>query len=123
MSNFTEKMEIALQEIAQENGGRITFEQCQAFYNEHSSVLPSARSVISKVKQLGNIEYIPKQKVTKSGEPITKKSDIVADIATALDANLELIEGLSNSSKSALDNLLGIINVRLSDDDSEPVTE
>lgn len=116
MSNFTDKMTDQLRQIAADNGNKITFEQCQEFYNEHSSSLPSARSVISKIKQMDEgIEYIPKQAETKSGEPVVRKSDIVAGIAAAFEsAGLAVkegaLDGLTGSSKLALNELARLVN-------------
>lgn len=58
------------------------------------------RSVISKLAQLG--VYRAKQYLTKTGEPTQRKSELVEEIALALNCNLELLDSLEKVNKNVL---------------------
>ena len=56
------------------------------------------RSLIAKMVRMG-VTYATKQPVTKSGEPVVSKTDLVASIASVVTGNLE---GLEKAPKAAL---------------------
>lgn len=56
------------------------------------------RSVIAKITRM-ELPYARKQPVTKTGEPVESKLDIVAQIAMLVEGN---VEGLEKASKGAL---------------------
>lgn len=58
----------------------------------------TGRSVIAKINRMG-LTYQRKVAVTKSGLPIESKADIVAELATMVEGNLD---GLDKAPKPAL---------------------
>lgn len=96
MSNYTPSMEATLRE--KDNW---SYEDCESFASEHPEL--TTRSVIAKVKNMG-LEYTPRQTtaVTKTGEPVVRKSDIVAGISDAFGVSRETLEGLATGKKAAL---------------------
>ena len=60
------------------------------------------RSIISKLSSL-NL-YVRKEKVTKAGKPIVKKSELVIQVAEAL--GLEGLESLEKANKADLEKLV-----------------
>jgi len=58
------------------------------------------RSIISKLAQLG--VYRAKVYLTKTGEPTQLKSQLVEEIALALNCNLELLDSLEKVNKNVL---------------------
>ena len=57
----------------------------------------SLRSIIAKATREG--VYLKQEPTTKSGEPIVSKADLVAEIGTVVDGNLD---GLEKAPKAAL---------------------
>jgi hypothetical protein len=57
-----------------------------------------ARSIVAKIGRMG-LPYARKVAVSKTGEPVAHKRDIVAEIATVVKGNLD---GLENAPKAAL---------------------
>lgn len=93
MSAYTDKMVSALQSKEQ-----WTFADAEAFADEYSL---STRSVVSKIKSLG-IGYTPKPKTVSTAGPRIRKADIVAEIATALDVDIDSIAGLDKADMRSL---------------------
>ena len=58
------------------------------------------RSVTAKAVSMPDVEYTRKAPVSKTGDPVERKADIVNDIAAYVDAHD--IESLVKASKSAL---------------------
>ena len=58
----------------------------------------TARSVIAKAVRM-EIGYVAKTPTTKSGDPVTNKAALVADIASIVSGNLD---GLEKAPKAAL---------------------
>ena len=81
-----------------------TYADCVAFAEEHSGSDITARSVISKVKNLG-LEYEAKPAEIKSTMPQVRKADMVKGIAAALSVSYDAISGLAKADKKALDAL------------------
>jgi hypothetical protein len=80
MTNYTEALVNAMSAH-----GSFTYEQAVAFA-EANGLKP--RSVISKIKSMG-LPYTPKPvNVTKRGEPVVSKGEIVASIEAKLQAQL-----------------------------------
>ena len=65
----------------------------------------SQRSVIAKIKSMG-LPYAVKRPTRKDGSPVSRKADMVAAIAKALDADADELAGLEKATRSALDVLL-----------------
>lgn len=64
------------------------------------------RSIIAKAVRMG-VAYNRKQPTTKTGEPVEKKEDIVADIAAIVEATLD---GLEKAPKPALQAIRNYLN-------------
>ena len=62
----------------------------------------SYRSIVAKARTLDGVEYQRKAVTTKTGEPVEKKLDIVAEIAKIVEANLD---GLEVAPKGALQSI------------------
>jgi len=65
------------------------------------------RGVIAKVRSMG-LEYRKAEKVTKTGEPVATKEDIVTEIEKAL--GVTGLGSLSKAEKPALRRLLSAVN-------------
>lgn len=65
------------------------------------------RSIIAKAVRM-EIPYAKKKPLTKSGEPVTQKADLVDDISRFVAGNLD---GLEKASKPALQNILAAFTV------------
>ena len=64
------------------------------------------RSVIAKACSMDGVEYLPKEKVSKNGSEITRKSEIVERISKAIKANGQEMKGLEKATKSSLNLLM-----------------
>jgi len=64
----------------------------------------NARSVIAKLSREG--VYVTQPRVTKRGEPIIKKAELVSEIATILGVDEEQIATLEKATKADLNNLI-----------------
>ena len=61
------------------------------------------RSVIAKACSLEGVEYLPKERVSKNGSEITRKSEIVERISEALGKEMK---GLEKATKNSLNLLM-----------------
>ena len=64
------------------------------------------RSVIAKACNMEDVVYLPKEKVSKNGSEITRKSEIVERISKAVKASGQELKGLEKSTKSSLNLLM-----------------
>ena len=64
----------------------------------------NARSVIAKLSREG--VYVTQPRVTKRGEPIIKKAELVSEVATILGFDEESIATLEKATKADLQNLI-----------------
>lgn len=60
------------------------------------------RSVIASAGRTEDVEYIRKERVSKSGDPVRTKSDLVTEIAEATGVDVEALDGLDKATKTAL---------------------
>lgn len=99
MSIYTPDLVSALQDLALETG-EITYAQAVAFADKHGL---KPRSVIAKIKSMELI-YVPKPvNVTKRGEPVVRKSELVASIEAAVGV---AVPSLVKASKADLEALM-----------------
>ena len=98
MSKYTPQMEARLREKEV-----WTYADCAAFAEQFPEI--SARSVISKIKNMG-LTYEAKPAETKSSTPQVHKADMVKGIAAALNVSYDSIAGLAKADKRALDSLV-----------------
>ena len=64
------------------------------------------RSIIAKACSMEDVEYLPKERVSKNGSEITRKSELVERISKAVKANGQELKGLEKSTKSSLNLLM-----------------
>lgn len=96
MTAYTDTMVAEMTRI-----GSFNYDSATAFANENGV---SVRSVISKVHNLG-LQYTPREKAKATAAPRVRKADVVAGIASALNVNAEVLEGLSKADMASLQNL------------------
>lgn len=80
-----------------------TYDDAVIFADRHPSV--SVRSVISKIKSL-KLDYTAKPKAATAKTDKVRKSEIVADIAAALNIQADAISGLAKADAACLRVLL-----------------
>jgi hypothetical protein len=66
------------------------------------------RSIIAKMNRMG-VPYERKQPTTKTGEPVSKKVDVVAEIARLAGVSVASLDGLDKAPKLALTTLRGAL--------------
>ena len=96
-TNYTPEQETQLRELSP-----ITYDIAVELAESFGKKL---RSVIAKACSMEDVEYLPKEKVSKNGSEITRKSEIVERISKAIKANGQEMKGLEKATKSSL-NLL-----------------
>ena len=64
------------------------------------------RSVIAKACSMDGVKYLPKERVSKNGSEITRKSELVERITKAVKANGQEMKGLEKATKSSLNLLM-----------------
>jgi hypothetical protein len=95
--NYSKKMESQL--LAR---SPITYDIAQELADIFGKTL---RSVIAKSCSMEGVVYVARERVTKNGSDICRKSDLVDEITRAL-ATDEDLTGLTKATKSSLENLL-----------------
>ena len=63
------------------------------------------RSVVAKACSMESVVYVARERVSKNGSDICRKSDLVDEITKALGSDEDLT-GLTKATKSSLENLL-----------------
>lgn len=79
--------------------GPLDNESAQRFADEFGASVHSVRAVAVRNEDIG---YTRKPKVSKSGEAVETKADIVAEIATLCGVDAERLESLENATKDNL---------------------
>ena len=103
--NYTDEMVEAMVADYQANPTKDTVAKLASEFNK------STRSIVAKLVREG--VYKAQPRTTKTGAPVVRKSEIVAEIsATELGANLRLYHTLEKASKADLQNLLALIQAR-----------
>jgi len=97
---YTGAMEATLRNIANENDG-LDMALCNeiAAFPEFEKAGITGRSIIAKARSMG-LPYNKVERVTKTGQPVMKKDDIVQEIENLL--NVKGLDSLSKSEKPAL---------------------
>ena len=93
--NYTSKMEDEMRE-----NSPITYDVAVVLADKFGKKL---RSVIAKACSMHDVEYIAKERKTKSGETIVSKSALVSQISETLGVDLV---GLEKATKTSLETLL-----------------
>ena len=65
-----------------------------------------ARSIV-QICTRNNIPYAKKQRVSKTGKPVARKTELVAQIAKKYSLDVEQLDGLEKASKTSLEVLAG----------------
>ncbi len=97
--NYTSKMEAEMRE-----NSPITYDVAIVLADKFGKKL---RSVIAKACSMHDVEYVAKERRTKSGETIVSKSALVSQISETLGVDLV---GLEKATKTSLENLLEVIS-------------
>lgn len=98
-SNFTAAQEAMIVAASPLNLESATLLAKRPEMNKADGSERSYRSIVAKARTLDGVEYARKAVTTKTGEPVEKKLDIVAEIAKIVEANLD---GLEVAPKGAL---------------------
>ena len=100
--NYTSKMEAEIRE-----NSPITYDVAVILADKFGKKL---RSVIAKACSMQDVEYIAKERRTKTGEPIVSKKMIVSDIEDSLSLSSDSLVGLEKATKTSLETLLEAIS-------------
>lgn len=108
--NFTVAQENLIRKAAVDNGGVLNLAIAKELaampaMNDANGDERSYRSVVAKINRMlaeGDFTYERKGNVTKTGEPVTKKTDLVARIAAAANVTVAKLDGLDKATKGAL---------------------
>ena len=95
--NYTSKMEAEIREHSP-----ITYDVAVILAEKFGKTL---RSVVAKACSMESVVYVARERVSKNGSDICRKSDLVDEITRALGSDEDLT-GLSKATKSSLENLL-----------------
>jgi transposase-like protein len=98
MSNYTEEQRLQMVQDYVENPSRETVEALAEKYNK------TLKSIIGKLSREG--VYQRQSYKTKTGEDPVTKEELVSEIATGLEIDLERLPGLEKAPKQTLKNLL-----------------
>ena len=101
--NYTDEMVDAMVADYQDNPTKDTVAKLAAEFNK------STRSIVAKLVREG--VYKAQPRTTKTGTPVVRKSEIVAEIEVAVGA-IEGFPSLEKASKADLQNLLALIQAR-----------
>jgi hypothetical protein len=71
-----------------------------------------AASIVAKIARLG-LAYERKQPVTKTGEPVVKKTELVARIAELAGVNAATLDGMEKSPKDSLAALVEALGAQI----------
>lgn len=98
--NYTDEMVEAMVADYQDNPTKGTVEKLASKFNK------STRSIVAKLVREG--VYVAAPRVTKTGAPVIRKSEIVAQIQDALGVEFSTLE---KASKADLERLLAAVSV------------
>ena len=101
--NYTDEMVDAMVADYQDSPTKDTVAKLASEFNK------STRSIVAKLVREG--VYVAQPRVTKTGTPVVRKAEIVAEIQTELGAQAGL-PTLEKASKADLQNLLALIQAR-----------
>ena len=96
--NYTDEMVNAMTEQYQANPTRETVDSLAREFGK------TTRSIIAKLSREG--VYVAQPRTTKTGEPIVSKNEIVNDIASLLQVEVDDIASLEKATKIDLKNLM-----------------
>jgi hypothetical protein len=105
--NYSLAQEAVIRSVAAEKGGTLTFADCEAIADrvdmrDNDGNFRKPRSIVAKISRMADVAYQPKERVTKSGAPIERKDEIVAEIAKAAGVAVATLNGMEKSPKEAL---------------------
>lgn len=106
-SKYTPEMVAVIERVADEHGS-LNLDLCVEIASqplfEQAGI--TGRGIIAKARTMG-INYTRKPRLTKTGQPVIRKDEIVVKIETAL--GVEGLDSLSKAEKPALHKLLQAI--------------
>lgn len=65
------------------------------------------KAVIASAVRMEGVEYVRKARVSKTGDPVVTKEDLVKTIAEGLGLEVEALSGLDKATKTALTAIVG----------------
>lgn len=83
----------------------LDWESAQALAEKHDV---KARAVVASAVRRG-LEYKRKERVSKTGEKVASKSDLVANVAARFDLAADDLAGLEKATKDSLRKLLSVM--------------
>ena len=103
-SKYTPEMVAVIERVADEHGS-LNLELCNelAAMPMFRDAEITARGIIAKARTMG-VSYAKKQRLTKAGQPVIRKDEIVVKIENVL--GVEGLDSLSKAEKPALQKLL-----------------
>lgn len=101
MSAYSDSMVTEMTKI-----GSFDYDSANAFAEANNL---SIRSVISKIHNLG-LEYTPREKAKAASAPRVRKADVVANIAAAVEVNVDALTGLAKADMASLKSLLNAVS-------------
>lgn len=83
----------------------LDFEKCGKIAEEFGL---KQRAIVASATRNG-IAYNKKARVSKTGDPIVSKADLVETIADSLNVTVESLDGLDKANKSALETIVSTL--------------
>lgn len=126
--NFSTAQEQLIRDTAAANGGTLNLAlvktlAADAAMNTADGEPRNYRSIVAKVSLMTRsgepFSYERKQPTTKDGKPVTKKTDLVADIARLTGVAVAKLDGMDKSPKLALESIVAALEAREDADDDE----
>lgn len=111
--------------VAAANGGNLNLDNAKALaanpaMNDSEGQPRNYRSIVAKISRMvaaGEVAgYDRKVPTTKDGRPVTKKTDLVARIATLAGVNAAKLDGMDKSPKGALETIVAALEARDADE-------
>jgi len=108
--NYTDAQVKLIEAAVAANGGRGNLSVAETLarnpeMNDSAGHQRKARAIVAKMSRM-NVPYDRKVAVSKNGKPVSKKSDLVARIATLAGVSVESLSGLDSAPKLTLDTLV-----------------
>lgn len=131
--NYSAAQVALITSVAASNGGVLNIDLAKSLsanpaMNNDEGARPY-KSIIAKIARMVTagdtvevdgetvtITYERKQPTTKTGKPVTKKTDLVNRIATLAGVNAAKLDGMDNSPKQALETIVAALESRASNE-------
>lgn len=121
IANYSIAQTALIVAAAESNGGVLNLDIAKSLaanpaMNDNDGNPRNYRSIVAKIARMvasGEVaSYERKVPTTKDGKPVTKKTDLVARIATAAGVNVAKLDGMDKSPKLALETIVAALEAR-----------